>query len=165
MSVAERGRPEAAESEAPALPATVRLPNIGILTDLGKQRRKAIKRLKRGDGPLKRQIQATLHRSCEELGIAPEAEVVPVVILYRCPSAITWFRLPRTEEKTLRTKVKSPIVVDLGKTRRADVDELRNCAGRLVEDVEQVMRLVRADLDAQDDKRILLPLVVIYSKA
>ena len=53
--------------------------------DVGKQRRKAIKRLKRGDGPLKRQIQATLDRSREELGIDPAAEIVPVVILYRCP--------------------------------------------------------------------------------
>ena len=32
----------------------------------------------------------------------------------------------------MRTKVTSPIVIDLGKTRRADVDELRNGAGRLI---------------------------------
>ena len=68
----------------PSLPVAVRLPSIGLLVDLGRQRRKQIKRLKRGDGRLTRQIQAALDQSRRELGIDQSAEIIPVVILYRC---------------------------------------------------------------------------------
>jgi hypothetical protein len=61
--------------------------------------------------------------------------------------------------------VTSPIVVDLGRTSRADVDRLRRGAGPLVEDVETVMRLVRSSFDSEGDDRILFPVVVIYAKA
>jgi hypothetical protein len=65
------------------LPTAARLPNIGLLIELGPQRRKQIKRLKRGTGSLTQQIQATVDRSREELGIDAAAEIVPVVLLYR----------------------------------------------------------------------------------
>ena len=66
----------------PSLLAVTR-PNIGLLVEVGKQRRKQIKRLKRGDGRLKAQILAALDSAREELGIDRSAEIVPVVILYR----------------------------------------------------------------------------------
>jgi hypothetical protein len=59
------------------------LPNIGLLVELGGQRRKEIKRLEQGDGPLTRQIEAAVTSSREALGIDIDAEVVPVVLLYR----------------------------------------------------------------------------------
>jgi hypothetical protein len=65
------------------LPTAARLPNIGLQIELGPQRRKQIKRLKRGTGSLTQQIQATVDRLREELGIDAAAEIVPVVLLYR----------------------------------------------------------------------------------
>jgi hypothetical protein len=90
MNVADRGGQDAGhgrpgEAAQPSLPVPVKLPNIGLLLEVGKQRRKHIKRLKRGDGRLKRQIQAALDGAREELGIDRSTEIVPVVILYRYP--------------------------------------------------------------------------------
>ena len=64
----------------------------------------------------------------------------------------------------MRTNVTLPIVVDLGKARRAEVEQLRKGAGPLVDDVEDVMRLVRSNLDTAGEKRILFPVVVVYTK-
>jgi hypothetical protein len=60
-----------------------RMPDLGLLVELGPQRRKDIKRLKRSDGPLTRRIMAAVEQQCEQLGIDPAAEIVPVVLLYR----------------------------------------------------------------------------------
>jgi hypothetical protein len=65
------------------LATTDRVPNIGLVVEFGAQRRKHIKRLKRGEGALAWQIQQAVDQQREELGIDPSAEVVPVVILYR----------------------------------------------------------------------------------
>jgi hypothetical protein len=66
-----------------SLPTTARLPNIGLLIELGPQRRKQIKRLKRGKGPVTQQIQTAVDQRREELGIDDAAEIVPVLLLYR----------------------------------------------------------------------------------
>jgi len=73
------------ETDSPylALPTAARLPNIGLLIELGRQRRKQIKRLKQGSGALTRQIQAAVNHARDELGIAEDADIVPVVLLYR----------------------------------------------------------------------------------
>lgn len=73
------------EREFPA-PVTTPLPNVGLVVDLGGQRRKEIKRLKRGEGALAQHIQAALEEARRSLGIDDETEVVPVVLLYREPS-------------------------------------------------------------------------------
>jgi hypothetical protein len=65
---------------------------------------------------------------------------------------------------TLTRNVTAPIVVELGKASRAEVAELRRGAGRLVEDVEQVMRLVRSTGISQDENRVFVPVVTLYSK-
>ncbi len=65
------------------VPVAARTPTIGVLVDLGRQRRKQIKRLKRGNGRLTRHVQAVVEQSREELGIDPAVEIVPVVLLYR----------------------------------------------------------------------------------
>jgi hypothetical protein len=61
----------------------VRSPDRGLLIDLGRQSRSRIKRFKRGRGRLARQITQAVTEACDGLGIDPQAEVVPVVILYR----------------------------------------------------------------------------------
>jgi hypothetical protein len=60
--------------------------------------------------------------------------------------------------------VLEPIVVDLGKASDAHVDEIREGTGRIVEDVEEVMRQVRLRVDADGQKRILLPVVAVYRR-
>jgi hypothetical protein len=59
------------------------LASSGLLVELGRQRRKEISRLKQADGPLTRQIEAAVTSWREQLKINLEAEVVPVVLLYR----------------------------------------------------------------------------------
>jgi hypothetical protein len=66
-----------------SLPTTTPLPDIGLLVELGGQRRKEIRHLKQGDGPLAWQIEAAVASWREGLGIPPDVEVVPVVLLYR----------------------------------------------------------------------------------
>ena len=61
-----------------------RLPNSGLLVNLGPQRRKKIARLKAGDGALARHIHRLVGESRKELGIDDATEIVPVVMIYRC---------------------------------------------------------------------------------
>jgi hypothetical protein len=65
------------------LPTVARLPNSGLLVEVGPRRRKEIKRLKRGQGGMSLQIQAMVDAARQDLGIAADAEIVPVVLLYR----------------------------------------------------------------------------------
>jgi hypothetical protein len=80
---AESGAMETGDLPPGTLMTTARLPNTGLLVDLGRQRRKRVNRLKRGEGALAWQIQHAVDRQRQELGISPDAEVVPVVLLYR----------------------------------------------------------------------------------
>jgi len=70
------------DSETPPLPVA-RPAVAGLMLDLGRQRRKQIKRLKRGDGRLTRHLQEVIEQSRAELGLDPAVEIVPVVLLYR----------------------------------------------------------------------------------
>ena len=55
-----------------------------IVVDLGKQRRKRIKELKRGDGKLMEEVTAALEQVRNSLGEAERNRLlVPVVFLYR----------------------------------------------------------------------------------
>ena len=74
------------EPHQPSLPVVAQVPNIGLLVDFGEQGRKKIKRLKRGRGTLSRQIQAAVEEARRDLGIEADKEIVPVVLLYRCPA-------------------------------------------------------------------------------
>ena len=80
----------------PLLPVPARSSDTGLLLDLGRQHRPRIRGLKRGNGRLAREIRAAVERSCEQLGIDPAAEIVPVVLLYRCGEAEYTVVTPRT---------------------------------------------------------------------
>jgi hypothetical protein len=64
----------------------------------------------------------------------------------------------------LRSKVAAPIVVDLGRTRAAKIRQFGNGAGQLVDDIEEVMRLVRLDAGPQDPSRVFIPVVAVYTR-
>ena len=65
-------------------PAVAARPNdVRLVIKFGRQRRRQIKQLKRGDGLLAQHVQAAVDRRRAELGIDGDAEIVPVVVLYR----------------------------------------------------------------------------------
>jgi hypothetical protein len=68
-----------AQGSLPALPPS---PNVGLIVDAGRQRRKHIKRLRRGVGRIATQVEAAADQARTELRIGPDAEIVPVVLLY-----------------------------------------------------------------------------------
>jgi hypothetical protein len=59
--------------------------------------------------------------------------------------------------------VERPIVIDLGRCTDAQIAELRQAGGVLAEDVEEVMRKVRA-AGADGGNKIFLPIVVTYRR-
>jgi hypothetical protein len=73
------------ETTAPAVDAAAEPETRpAILVDAGKRRKKAIKLLKRGEGPLIAEIDSILDEVRRELGPAGEGrEILPVVLLYR----------------------------------------------------------------------------------
>jgi hypothetical protein len=58
--------------------------------------------------------------------------------------------------------VTPPIVVDLGKASDDEIELLRQGTGSLVEDIEEVMRLLRRDTGPQTGDRVFLPVVATY---
>ena len=65
----------------------------------------------------------------------------------------------------MRPNVTSPIVIDLGKTREEHIRALRDGSGKLAEEIEEVLRLVRRDTDADGGRRVFVPIVAIYAPA
>lgn len=57
-----------------------------------------------------------------------------------------------------------PIVIDLGKIGRSDVEQLRNGSGQIADDVKEVMRLLSLK-ELQPSNRVFVPVVTLYSKA
>jgi len=68
----------------PRLPVVTTLPDVGLLIDVGRQSHDQIRRLKRGNGQLAQQLQMAVLQSRKQLGLGSAAEIVPVVVLYRC---------------------------------------------------------------------------------
>ncbi|HKS63709.1 MAG TPA: hypothetical protein VJT13_18555 [Xanthobacteraceae bacterium] len=65
-----------------SLPVLSPLPNVGLIVDVGRQRRKHIKRLKRGMGRIAKHVEAAADEARGELRIGPDTEIIPVVLLY-----------------------------------------------------------------------------------
>jgi hypothetical protein len=63
------------------------------------------------------------------------------------------------------SKIAAPIVIDLGKARPDDVDQLREGNGPLQDDVREVMRLVDTRSKAGEGKRVFLAIVAVYADA
>jgi hypothetical protein len=57
-----------------------------------------------------------------------------------------------------------PIVVDLGRTQDKHIDLLREGDGQILEDVEEVLRLVRRNANPDGGNKIFLPIVAVYGR-
>jgi len=58
----------------------------------------------------------------------------------------------------------TPIVVDLGKTRRSRIKDLKRGRGKLMDEVQDVMTRVREDLGPTADGKQLIPIVIVYKR-
>ena len=58
----------------------------------------------------------------------------------------------------------APIIVDLGKQRRKALKGLKRGTGKLMDEVEQVLGEVRAEMGADAQKVEVLPIVLIYKR-
>lgn len=60
--------------------------------------------------------------------------------------------------------ITSPIVVDLGKTRKETITQFRSGSGQLAEDVQEVMRQVRSSAGPERPGRIFVPVIMICKR-
>jgi hypothetical protein len=83
------------------VPNAERLSEAGLLLQLGRLRRKQVKRLRRGEGPLAAQVRALVDQQRHDLGLDDDAEIVPVVLLYResKPDYVVLTPVRRTEDR------------------------------------------------------------------
>jgi hypothetical protein len=58
----------------------------------------------------------------------------------------------------------APVVLDLGKTKRKNVKNLKQGRGKLLADIEDAMKEVSTSLGDQADGKQLIPVVLIYRK-
>jgi len=58
----------------------------------------------------------------------------------------------------------TPVIVDLGKTKRKKIKQLREGRGKLLGDVEDAMREVTTSLGEQANGKELVPVVLVYRK-
>jgi hypothetical protein len=61
-------------------------------------------------------------------------------------------------------KVRRPLVIDLGQIKREDIDELVSGGGRVLDEVDMAIGLVRERIDFNGSDQVLLPMVVMYTR-
>ncbi len=62
-------------------------------------------------------------------------------------------------EKTMR-----PVIVDMGKVKRKHIKRLKRYRGRLVGEVDDVVRTVRADGGEEIQDATIVPIVIVYRR-
>lgn len=60
--------------------------------------------------------------------------------------------------------VSAPIILDMGKTKRRRVRQLKRGRGRLLDDVQDAVQQVSAEMGEQANGKQLVPVVLIYRK-
>lgn len=68
------------------------------------------------------------------------------------------------QEKEVEVEVITPIVVDMGKTKRKHVKRLKRGEGRLMEEVIDVMDEIVEALGEEVDGKTLVPIVIVYKE-
>lgn len=67
-------------------------------------------------------------------------------------------------EDTRGAEVVTPIIIDLGKTKRKRIKRLKRGRGRLMEEVTDVLEEVRASLGEEGADKHLVPIVMVYRR-
>ena len=67
-------------------------------------------------------------------------------------------------ERTWQGRSGAPLVIDLGRIEREDIDQLVSGAGTVLDEVDMAMGLVRQRIDFNGSDRVLLPMVVVYTR-
>lgn len=82
MTADDASKPVVVDEDAPKYArAEVTAP---VMVSLGKKKRKVVKRLKRGKGPLMKEVVDVLEQVQDKLGAQAEGKIlVPVVIIYK----------------------------------------------------------------------------------
>ena len=62
------------------------------------------------------------------------------------------------------SNVTAPVVVDLGKTRRSRIKDLKRGRGRLMEEVDEVVDDVRNEMGAAAEGKHFIPIVIVYKR-
>jgi len=57
-----------------------------------------------------------------------------------------------------------PVVLDLGKTKRSLIRELKKGEGELMEEIAAAVEAVRSNLGAEVEGKVLTPVVIIYER-
>lgn len=60
--------------------------------------------------------------------------------------------------------VNAPVILDLGKTKNRNIKRLKRGQGKLLSDVDDAMREVKASLGEQANGKQLIPVVLVYRK-
>jgi len=69
-----------------------------------------------------------------------------------------------TEEEEVELEVVTPVIVDLGKTKRKQVKRLKKGRGRLMNEVLDVLDEVADQLGEELEGKTLVPIVMVYEK-
>ena len=68
------------------------------------------------------------------------------------------------QDHQVEVEVVTPIVVDLGKTKRKHVKRLKRGEGRLMDEVVEVMEEIVDALGEEVDGKTLVPIVIVYEE-
>jgi hypothetical protein len=68
------------------------------------------------------------------------------------------------EEEIVELEVVTPIVVDLGKTKRKKIKKLKRGEGPLMEEVLDVLDEVAEQLGEELEGKAIVPIIMIYKK-
>ena len=60
--------------------------------------------------------------------------------------------------------VMAPVVIDLGKTKKKKIKDLKRGGGRLMEEIFETTQRVRASLGEGTEGKEFIPIVLIYKK-
>lgn len=58
----------------------------------------------------------------------------------------------------------APVIVDIGRTSRANIRDLKRGRGRLLDDIKEAMDEVSASLGSDADGKHLVPVVLVYRR-
>ncbi len=58
----------------------------------------------------------------------------------------------------------APVILDLGKTKRKNIKQLRQGRGKLIGDIDEAMKEISQSMGSQADGKQLIPVVLLYRK-